>query len=81
MRDADRRHGSRLLTGWIVAFMAVATALLGLVWLGARAFHPIIELLVVFGYVLLGSIAMVLTMAAGERIRADCSVVDDRHRD
>ena len=36
---------------------------------------------IVFGYVLLGSIAMVLTMAAGERIRADCSVVDDRHRD
>jgi hypothetical protein len=51
------------------------------VWLGTRAFHPIVELLVVFGYILLGSIALVLTMAAGERIRADCSVVDDRHRD
>jgi hypothetical protein len=81
MGDADRRHGGRLLTGWIAAFLAVASALLGLVWLGARAFHPIIELLVVFGYLLLGSIALVLTMAAGERLRADCSVVDDRHRD
>jgi hypothetical protein len=59
----------------------LAAALLGLVWLGTRAFHPIVELLVVFGYILLGSIALVLTMAAGERIRADCSVVDDRHRD
>jgi hypothetical protein len=81
MRDADRRHGSRLLTGWIAAFLAVATALVGLVWLSARAIHPIIEVLVVFGYILLGSLALVLTMAAGERIRAECSVVDDRNRD
>ena len=76
-----RASGIRLAGMWLGAFVAVGAALWGLVSLGGRAHHPLLELLVLFGYVALGAITLVLTTAAVERLREEESVGLDGQRD